>query len=402
MIFAALAGAARQPYDVRKIIDAFREPTDDLVMLCAHRGLRWNGTAENSRDSYFRASEAGLECVETDIHLSLDGFLPMVHDSGLGRTTDVGEQSGKAAYSPFTGQGYNPLVKDTNFVGVIDRLHLRDELGRVRRETVPTLPEMVQSIYDAGTNIVLQLDFKDQDAVAPAYWALKNLTNAAGVPANEWCIYKLQARWWQTPAELEALDWVQDAFASGIRLAYIPVYNPSDEARWDTLTSLNAFAKTNYTISAEIELRGTGGRLQNLLDRVQRPKCSDSFSTAGTFFTAGDFVDQFTTNLTSFDTGNFTLPDDIRVNNSVYIFSEGGTPYLDQAGSDSPDGHDYRTDLSWIVGSGYNWIITDVADVFAAQLAAEGKRNTSRLLADGETPINGAEKGWYRRRRRQL
>jgi len=33
--------AARQPYDVRKIIDAFRTPHDDLKLLCAHRGLRY-------------------------------------------------------------------------------------------------------------------------------------------------------------------------------------------------------------------------------------------------------------------------------------------------------------------------------------------------------------------------
>jgi len=33
--------AAHQPYDVRKIIDAFRNPVDDLKLLCAHRGLRY-------------------------------------------------------------------------------------------------------------------------------------------------------------------------------------------------------------------------------------------------------------------------------------------------------------------------------------------------------------------------
>lgn len=36
-----LVGAARQPYDVKKIINAFRNPPDDLTILCAHRGLRW-------------------------------------------------------------------------------------------------------------------------------------------------------------------------------------------------------------------------------------------------------------------------------------------------------------------------------------------------------------------------
>jgi pyridoxal/pyridoxine/pyridoxamine kinase len=35
-----LTTAARQPYDVRKIIQAFREPHDDLVIICAHRGQR--------------------------------------------------------------------------------------------------------------------------------------------------------------------------------------------------------------------------------------------------------------------------------------------------------------------------------------------------------------------------
>ena len=40
ILFASGANAARQPYDVKKIIDAFRHPRDDLTMLCAHRGLR--------------------------------------------------------------------------------------------------------------------------------------------------------------------------------------------------------------------------------------------------------------------------------------------------------------------------------------------------------------------------
>ena len=51
MLFSVLLGAvapllivpvhaAHQPYDVHKIIDAFRHPHDDLKVLCAHRGLR--------------------------------------------------------------------------------------------------------------------------------------------------------------------------------------------------------------------------------------------------------------------------------------------------------------------------------------------------------------------------
>lgn len=243
----------------------------------------WNGTTENSRDSYFRATEAGLECIETDIRLSADGFLPMIHDAGLGRETDVGEQTGQAAYNPFTGEGFNPAVVDLNFTGFIEHLHLRDEGGRVHFETVPTLPQMVQSIYHSGANVVLQLDFKDKNAVEQTYYQLKHLTNAAGVPANEWCIYKLQANWWKTPKEFEAEAWVQDAFASGIQLAYIPVYQVQDVNAWDIMGGLKAFMKTNYTISAEIEMKSTDGPLSDLLEHVRCQKTpGSSFNTSGT------------------------------------------------------------------------------------------------------------------------
>jgi glycerophosphoryl diester phosphodiesterase len=278
--FTALA--ARQPYDVRKIIQAFREPHEDLTILCAHRGLRWNGTSENSRDAYFRASEAGLECIETDIRLSADGQLPMIHDGGLGRTTDIGEQTGQAAYNPYTGKGYNPDVSTLNFTGPdgIERLRLRDEQGRVRDEFVPSLPRMIESIRDSGMNVVLELDFKDQAAIEPAYWAMKNLANSAGVPANEWCIYKLQSVWYQSPKEFEALPWVQDAFNSGIQLAFIPVYDPAYEDDFDQLASMRKFAATNYTISTEIELRSVGGPIQDLLDETKSD--NSSIRTAGT------------------------------------------------------------------------------------------------------------------------
>lgn len=45
-------GSGRQPYDVRKIVDQIRRPRPDIQLVAAHRGLRWNGVAENvSRDA---------------------------------------------------------------------------------------------------------------------------------------------------------------------------------------------------------------------------------------------------------------------------------------------------------------------------------------------------------------
>ncbi|PNS20956.1 hypothetical protein CAC42_2887 [Sphaceloma murrayae] len=394
--------SGRQPYDVRKIIDAFRQPHDDLVMLCAYRGLRWNGTAENPRDSYFRAAEAGIECIETDLQLSKDNVLLMVHDDGVGRTTDVGERDGRPAYNPFTGQGHNPRVDQSRYTGDLETLHLRDEAGRVRVETIPTLADLIQMIHDTGINIVLQLDFKDKRAVEPAYWALKNLTNAAGVPANEWCIYKLQAAWYQTAAEFEALAWVKDAFSSGVRLAYIPVYEPEDFGKWDQLAGVKSFLQTNYTISIEIERRSSSWRLQDVFDHVKEGTDPQSVVTGtGVFFPGGDFIAPISSGRTFWDTSNYSLPEDARKNNSVFVFEENSKPQLLDwlTGELSFDGHDYRQDFNWLMEQGYNWVIADNADSWSESLSKQGKRNVSWMIMDGKKAIpDGVGRGWYQRK----
>lgn len=184
-----------QPYDVRKTVQAMKESHDDLTLLCAHRGLRCNGTAENSREALFRASEAGLECIEADIDISADGQLPVIHLGGLGRTTNIGGFWWESRLKSLYGQRIQP----------IDQLRLRDDQGHIKNEHVSTLPQMVEYIRDSGMKVVLALDFEDQDVVEPAYWALKTLTNHAGVPANEWCIYKLSSAWYQGPEIFETL-----------------------------------------------------------------------------------------------------------------------------------------------------------------------------------------------------
>ena len=322
----------------------------------------------------------------------------MIHDEGLGRETDVGEATGQAAYNPFTGQGYNPKVSQSAYTGFIENLHLRDEGGRIHFETVPTLARIVQSIHESGANVVLQLDFKDREAVALTYYSLKGLTNAAGVPANEWCIYKTQATWYKTPEEFEAEPWVQDAFANGIQLALLPVYNPADTWQWDTMASLAAFQRTNYTISSEIELRSIGGPLQKELDFVEALQPGATFNTTGTFFAIGDFVNPISTAF--FDTSNYTLPQDERINNTVYTYSDNQAPItLDSRltnGNLSIDGHDYRSDFHWILQRGYDWVIADTPDLWHHRLEAEGRRNISHMIADGSKTVQQPiARGWY-------
>lgn len=356
----------------------------------------WNGTTENSRDAYFRATQAGIECIETDLWMSADGHVVMIHDEGIGRETDVGEYTGQAAYNPFTGQGYNPEVSKSNYTGFMEHLHLRDEGGRVHIETVTTLPQMIQSIHDTGANVVLQLDFKDRAAVAPAYYALKSMTNAAGVPANEWCIYKTQATWWKTPEEFEAEAWVQDAFANNISLSLLPVYQPADTWKWDTMASLRAFRKTNYTISSEIELRSVDGPLQAELNLAQSHQAGAAFNTAGIFFAIGDLVEPISTSF--YDTANYSLPADERVHGSTYGFQDNRAPVLldSRVGNTSSDGHDYRSDFNWILQQGFNWVIADTPDLWHQRLGAQGKRNISCMIADGKQAVEPPlARGWY-------
>ncbi|KAL2110370.1 hypothetical protein VUR80DRAFT_1254 [Thermomyces stellatus] len=84
-----------------------------------------------------------------------------------------------------------------------------------------------------------------------------------------------------------------------------------------------------------------------------------------------------------FDIANYTLLDDICVNNSVYIFRDDRGPII------------FDT-------LGYNWVIADTPDILATLLEKEERRNVSYMLADGESAKDGTSFGWYRRHARDF
>ena len=57
-------------------------------LIIAHRG---HGVAapENTISAYRLAVEAGAEMIETDVNITKDGKLVIIHDWRLGRTTDL-------------------------------------------------------------------------------------------------------------------------------------------------------------------------------------------------------------------------------------------------------------------------------------------------------------------------
>jgi hypothetical protein len=88
----------------------------------------------------------------------------------------------------------------------------------------------------------------------------------------------------------------------------------------------------------------------------------------------------------------------------VHSFQENQAPKLldSLVRNKSVDGHDYRSDFNRILEQGFNWVITDTPDYWAAQLEKEGKRNVSRFLADGKVVRNGSDMGWYKRHVREF
>ncbi|WFU40188.1 glycerophosphodiester phosphodiesterase family protein [Bradyrhizobium sp. CB82] len=88
--------------------------------MCAHRGLHGTlvGTnihipeirdiSENSRGAIKAAADKNIECVEIDLRSTNWGDVIVLHDTKLGRTTNVGAVNGMQNYDPYSDTGYNP------------------------------------------------------------------------------------------------------------------------------------------------------------------------------------------------------------------------------------------------------------------------------------------------------
>jgi glycerophosphoryl diester phosphodiesterase len=123
-VVAAVAGAA---------LGAERRP-----LVAAHRGgaLLW---PENSLLAFRRALELGVDLVETDVHLTADGEVVLIHDPTLDRTT--------------TGQGPIREVRRAE----LSALRLRDRDGRPTEEPVPTLRELLALLRPTRVGLLLEI-----------------------------------------------------------------------------------------------------------------------------------------------------------------------------------------------------------------------------------------------------
>lgn len=116
---------------------------DGRPLTFAHRGHSI-AIPENTMAAFRAAVDAGVDAIESDVHLTADGHLVMLHDTTLDRTTD----------------GHGPVAEHT-----LEQLRTLDagvrSGGRFRGERIPTLDQLLDLAAESG--IVLVLEVKGAD-----------------------------------------------------------------------------------------------------------------------------------------------------------------------------------------------------------------------------------------------
>ncbi|MCQ6960425.1 glycerophosphodiester phosphodiesterase family protein [Mucilaginibacter aquariorum] len=107
------------------LVKQLHQPLDKHVMVTAHRG-DWRNAPENSLLAFKYAVAMGVDIIELDLNKTKDGVIIIMHDQTINRTTD-----GKGSPGDYT-------------LAELKKFHLKNGLGRVTVNTIPTLEEAMQ------------------------------------------------------------------------------------------------------------------------------------------------------------------------------------------------------------------------------------------------------------------
>ena len=116
---------------------------ENRMYVAAHRGDSYN-YYENTMTAFEKAIEAGADMVETDVHLTCDGQLVLIHDDTVDRTTN-----GKGRVDKMTLQELKSLNAG--------------DIGSF--EEIPTLEQLLLLVKDK--NVTLNIEIKE-------YWSEAN------------------------------------------------------------------------------------------------------------------------------------------------------------------------------------------------------------------------------------
>jgi glycerophosphoryl diester phosphodiesterase len=134
----------------QQILNQLKNPKPNSVLVVAHRS-DWRNAPENSIDAMKRAIEMGVDIIELDVRKTKDGKLIVMHDFTLDRTSN--------------GKG---LISETMYDSIA-KLFLKDGIGIVRTNKIPTLAEAMLFVKDKP--VLVNLD-KAYDCIPETYKVL--------------------------------------------------------------------------------------------------------------------------------------------------------------------------------------------------------------------------------------
>jgi glycerophosphoryl diester phosphodiesterase len=102
-----------------------QKPASKNIMVAAHRG-DWRNAPENSIPALQNSIKMGVDIMELDLNKTKDGYLIVLHDRTLDRST-----TGKGKPEDYT-------------LEEIKKLRLRNGMGRPTKNLIPTFKEMLE------------------------------------------------------------------------------------------------------------------------------------------------------------------------------------------------------------------------------------------------------------------
>lgn len=111
------------------------------VLVTAHRG-DWRNAPENSLRGFQSAVALGVDIVELDLKKSKDGVIVIMHDATINRTTN-----GKGEPKEYT-------------LAELKKFGLKNGLGRVTKNPIPTLKEVMLALKGTGVKVNLDKSYE--------------------------------------------------------------------------------------------------------------------------------------------------------------------------------------------------------------------------------------------------
>ncbi len=124
-VFFVSCASLKNKTDLNETLQVFNSANANTVLVAAHRGAHM-GNFENSIASAKQAISLGVDIIEADVKTTKDGYLVLMHDSSIDRTT-----TGKGKVEELT-------------LAEIRKYKLKAPYGRISEETVPTFEEFLK------------------------------------------------------------------------------------------------------------------------------------------------------------------------------------------------------------------------------------------------------------------